>query len=104
MAEEGPQVFAEDIHGVRFSYGIGQSIPKGGNGVPELSDYTAWYRSIVIIIIIIIIIILHIFVPGDSEERPSCRTEGSTRQVVHLDKIRQIGLGWHVFFDGAESC
>ena len=32
---------------------------------------------------------LHIFGPGNSKERPSCRTEG-TRRVVRLDKIRDI--------------
>ena len=44
---------------------------------------------------------LHISGPGDSKERPSCQTEAA-RRVVRLDKIREIG--WHVFFDGAESC
>ena len=56
MEKAGLQVFAEGIYGAGFSNGIGQSIPKGGSGVPECSLTTP--RG------------LHIFGPGDSKERP----------------------------------
>ena len=72
---------------VGFSYGIGQSIPKDGSGVPECS--------------LTIQLGLHIFGSGNSKERPGCRTEG-TRRDARLHKIREIG--WHGFFDGAEGC
>ena len=44
VENEGLQVYVEGIDGVGFPDGIGQSIPKGGSGVPDcsLAIHTAW--------------------------------------------------------------
>ena len=73
------------MYGVGFSYGIGQNIPKGGNGVPKCSLTIP--RG------------LHMFRPGNTNERPSFGTE-DTKRFVRLDKVREIG--WPILFDGAE--